>query len=60
MDASTFEGLSVFTRISATDTAASVNFDELAETEDNFVNLLGKFSSGSQADSLAIRRLGIN
>ena len=60
MDASTLEGLSVFTRVGATDAAASVNFDELTETEDNFVNLLSKFSSGSQDNGLALRRLGID
>lgn len=60
MDATILESLPVFSGISSTDTAACIDLDELAEAENNLVNLLGKFSGWGQNDSLALRGLGID
>ena len=59
MDATLPEGISVFLGVSATDAAASVDLDELAEAEDDFVDLLGEFSGRRQDDGLALGGLGV-
>lgn len=60
MDPAILKSLSIFTRISTTNAASGVHFDELTETIDNFVDLLGKFSSRCQYNSLAFGRLGVD
>ena len=54
------QSFTIFLGISSSDTASCINFKELAETENNFVNLLGKFSGRSKDDCLTFRRLGVN
>ncbi len=60
MDATILESLSILSGISASDTASGIDFDELAETKDDLVDLLSQFSGGGQDDSLALWRLGVN
>ena len=59
MHAALPECVSIFLRVSASNAAAGINLDELAEAVDDFVDLLGEFSGGRQDDSLALGGLGV-
>jgi hypothetical protein len=60
MNSTILEGLAVLFGVSSSNAAASVYFKKLTEAEDNFVNLLSKFSSRSKNNGLAFRILGID
>lgn len=60
LDAAAFQGLSIFPRVSSTDAASRVDFDELTEAVNDFVYLLGELSSWSQNDGLALRRFWVD
>lgn len=60
MDATILQSFSVFSRVSSTDAASRIDLDELAETEDDFVNLLRELTSRRHDDSLAIGWFGID
>lgn len=59
LDAAIPEGIPVFLGISAADAAAGIDVEELAEAEDNLVDLLGEFSGGGKDDGLALGGLGV-
>ena len=52
---SVFECVPVLLGISASDAAAGGDVDELAEAEDDLVDLLGEFPGGGEDDGLALR-----
>jgi hypothetical protein len=54
------KSLTILSWISSSNTATCIDFQELTETENNFIDLLGKFPSGSKDDGLAFGRLRIN
>jgi len=60
MNSPIFKGLSIFLGIGATNAATSVNFHELTEAEESFVNLLGKLTSGSKDNCLTVWGIGID
>ena len=60
LDSSFFEDFSVFSGISSTNAASGVDFEELTEAEDNFVDLLSKLSGWGQNDSLTMGGLWID
>jgi hypothetical protein len=60
MNSTILKCLTVLFRISPSNAAASVNFKKLTEAEDNFVNLLSKFSSRGKNNGLALRILAVN
>jgi len=60
LNSTILQSLAVLFRISSSDAASSVDFEELTKAEDDFVNLLGKLSGGSKNNCLAFRILGID
>ena len=60
MDATIFKGFSVFSGVSASDATPCVDFNEFTEAEDDFVDLLGKFTSGGKNNGLAFGWLRVN
>ena len=50
----------VSTGVSAADATTGGDFEELAEAEDDFVYLLGEFTSRCHDDGLTMRRLGVD
>ena len=55
-----FQGLSILPGIGASDATSGVDFNELAETEDDLVDLLSELSGGGKDDGLAFGRLGVD
>lgn len=53
MDAAIFKSLSILFGVSSTNAATGVDFEELAETEDDLVDLLCELASGRENDGLA-------
>ena len=60
LDSSIPKSLTVLLRISSSNAASGVDFQKLAETEDDFIDLLCKFSGGSKDDGLAFGVLGVD
>lgn len=60
LDSSFFKDFSVFSGVGSSDAASGVDFKELTEAEDNFVDLLSKLSGGGQDDSLTVGGLWID
>lgn len=54
------EGVPVFLRVGAADAAAGVDVEELAEAEDDLVDLLSELASGRQDDGLAFGGFGVD
>ena len=60
MHSSIFQGLPVLPGIGAPDATPGVDFDELAEAEDDLVDLLGELPGGGEDDGLAFGGLGVD
>ena len=60
LNAAIFERFSVLAGISSSDAAARVDFDELTEAVNDFVDLLGELSRGGQNDGLAFGRFRVD
>lgn len=60
LDAAILECIPILLGVSSSNAATSVDVDELAEAEDDLVDLLGEFSGGGEDDGLALRGLRVD
>ena len=60
LDAAVSEGVPVLLGVGAADAAAGADVEELAEAEDDLVDLLSEFTGGGEDDGLAFGGFGVD